>query len=578
LRSDNALLRCRDFARPHARGLAFSLLVGFGMMGAGLAIPPIVGAVIDALRAGERRTVVVLGLAVVGVGLAEAGLAYVRRTTAARASIGMERDMRDAIYARLQRLPVSFHDGWQSGQLLSRAMGDLSTIRRFIGFGLVFLVINVVQFGAALYLMIRLNAPLAVFTAAIAIPVVLFTRRFDLRYHDISRKVQDNEGDLTTIIEESTTGIRIIKAFGRAAFVTHRFGKQTDVVHDSSMEAVRLTASFWTLLHLLPNLNLMAVLGFGGWAVSTGRMSVGGLAAFVGYLNQLTWPIRSVGWILAGAEQARTAAERVFEVLDTQPSVSERPRAVKIDAAAGHIRFENVAFAYPGSLARVLDGLDLEVRPGETLAIVGLTGCGKTTVASLVPRLHDVSGGRVLLDGTDVRDATLHSLRGQIGMAFEEPILFSMSARENLLLGRARATDDDIRRALETADATFVYDLPWGLDTRIGEQGHSLSGGQRQRLALARAIIGNPRVLVLDDPLSAVDVHTEAQIEAALARVLSGTTALLSAHRPSTLALADRVALLDGGTIVATGTHTELLESVPLYRDVLSHDAREDAR
>jgi ATP-binding cassette subfamily B protein len=306
-------------------------------------------------------------------------------------------------------------------------------------------------------------------------------------------------------------------------------------------------------------------------------MTIGALVAFVSLQLMLVWPIDALGWIIATGQEAMTAADRIFEVFDTPPSIVDRSGAVQVRDLSGHVRFEGVQFGYPGSDAPVLRGIDLEIHPGETLALVGATGSGKTTLTSLVPRLYDVTAGRVTLDGRDVRDIRLASLRGLVGMAFEEPTLFSMSVRENLTLGRIDATDAEIRSALAVAQADFAYELPWGLDTRVGEQGLSLSGGQRQRLALARAVLARPRVLVLDDPLSALDVHTEALVEAALARVLRGTTALLVVHRPSTVSLADRVALLADGRIVATGTHSELLDTVPAYRAVLSAAAEEPA-
>ena len=439
----------------------------------------------------------------------------------------------------------------------------------------IFLILNAAQFVVIAFLLVRLNAGLALFTVLMGLPIVLLTRHFDRRYHTIARRVQDNQGDLTTIVEESATGIRIIKAFGRGPLVSARFARQADVVHDSSMDAVRLRGFFWALLHLLPNINLLAVLGVGGLAVISGSMTTGGLATFITYLLMLNWPIRSIGWILANGEEARAGAERLFEVWDSVPEIADRPGSAELLEARGELRFENVSFSYPGSDEPILHDVNLTIAPGETLAIVGVTGSGKTTLASLVPRLYDVTEGHVRLDGHDVRDLTVRSLRSHIGVAFEDPILFSMSVRENMLLGRPEASEEDLRAALETANATFVYDLPWGLDTRIGEQGYSLSGGQRQRLALARAVIGRPQVLVLDDPLSAVDVHTEALIESALERLLQGVTALLVVHRPSTLALADRVALLHGGTIVAVGTHSELMRSHPLYRDILSQEVEE---
>lgn len=557
------------------RRLVLSLIVGMAMMGTGLALPPIIGHVFDDLSVGRSDRLGLLSALILVVGAVEAALAFLRRYVAAKAAISMEGDIRNGFYAHLQRLHVGFHDGWQSGQLLSRAMGDLSTIRRFVGFGFMFLIINAVQFLVVSALMVRLNLGLALVTAVMAIPIMAITARFDRRYRAVSRRVQDTQGDLTTLIEESATGIRIIKAFGRSRLMSRRFAGQAQTVHDSSMAGTNMRASFWSLMHLLPNLNLAAVVAFGGIAVIHQDMSRGDLAAFITYLLMLTWPIRSIGWILANAEEARTAAERIFEVLDTPPAIADRPGALSPARIAGQVRFEGVSFSYPGSSEEILHDVNLTIAPGETLAIVGMTGSGKTTLASLIPRLYDATAGRVTLDGVDIADMALPSARRHVGVAFEDPVLFSMSARENLLLGHPDGTDDDIARALETANAMFVYDLPWGLDTRLGEQGYSLSGGQRQRLALARAVIARPQVLVLDDPLSAVDVHTEALIEAALARVLNGVTALLVVHRPSTLALADRVALLDGGTIVATGTHHDLLASHPLYRSVLSQETAE---
>jgi ATP-binding cassette subfamily B protein len=541
---------------------------------AGILVPVLTKAVIDGpIAHGERGRLVPLGLLALAFGLLEAFLAFVRRWVQSVAVLKIETAIRNDLYAHLQRLPVSFHDQWQTGQLLSRATTDLSVIRRFIGFGLVFLVTNVVTFVTVVVLLVSLYAPLGFVVGASALPLVWLSMTFERRYAEVSRRVQDQQGDLATQVEEAATGIRIVKAFGRRRLVNARFRTGAEQLYDSAMASVALRARFWSLLDLIPSLTLATVLLFGALAVGRGDLTIGGLVAFMSLMLYLVWPVEALGWILATGQEASTAAERLYEVFDTAPAIVDRPGARPLAAVEGRVRFESVTFAYPGSAEPVLRDVSLDIAPGETVALVGVTGSGKTTVASLVPRLYDVTSGRVTIDGVDVRDVTLTSLRRVVATAFEEPILFSASVRENLLLGTPDATDDDIAGALALAQAEFVHDLPYGLDTRVGEQGLSLSGGQRQRLALARAVIGRPSVLVLDDPLSALDVHTEALVEEALARVLRGTTALVVVHRPSTLALADRVALLEGGTITAVGTHHELMARYPSYRAILSQES-----
>jgi len=572
---NSALWRVKPYLRPYYGQLVAATLLASMGLGAATVIPLLTKAVIDGpLARGDRRGIALLALCTLGFGLLESFSAFTRRLTAGKVSLGLETTLRNELYAHLQRLPVAFHDNWQSGQLLSRAMSDCRIIRRFFGFGIVFFVVNIITFVAVLGLMFRLNPLLAGITALSAIPLIVMSLQFERKYLIVSRRVQDQDGDLTTRIEEGATGIRVIKAFGRRRLMREQFLRDATNLYESSMEQVRLRARFWALIDMVPNLTQAAILFGGALAVGRGTLSLGGLVAFISLLVLLIWPIESLGEILAMAEEATSAAERVYEVFDTVPTILDRPEAHDLATATGHVRFEGVGFRY-GDQDWILRDVDLEIRPGETLALVGVTGSGKTTLTSLLPRLYDVSDGRVTLDGTDVRDLTLSSLRRHVGVAFEEPTLFSASVRENLLLGWPEATEHDIDVALEVAQAEFVRDLPWGLDTRVGEQGLSLSGGQRQRLALARAIIGRPQVLVLDDPLSALDVHTESMVEEALRRVLQGVTALLVVHRPSTLALADRVAFLHEGTIAAVGTHSELMERVPAYADVLSQQAED---
>jgi ATP-binding cassette subfamily B protein len=482
----------------------------------------------------------------------------------------MEYEIRNDLYAHLQRLPIAFHDRWQSGQLLSRITTDLSVIRRFLSFGLIFLIVNIGTYIAVVLLLLRLYWPLGIVVALSGVPLFLSSREFSKQYLTISRLQQDQLGDLATLVEESAQGVRLIKAFGRRGYMGGRFGAQARLVHDTGLRKARLLARSWAEFDAVPNVTLAIVLVGGAYAVAVHQLTVGGLVAFISLQLMLIWPIDALGWIIANGQESMTAADRIYEVFDVAPSIVDGTATVDRSTVKGWLRFEGVEFRYPGGEAPILRNIDLTVAPGETIAIVGVTGSRKTSLVSLVPRLYDVTGGRITLDGVDIRELTLDSLRAAVGVAFEEPTLFSMSVRENLTLGRPEATDEEIAEALAVAQAGFVYDLPWGLATRVGEQGLSLSGGQRQRLALARAVLARPRVLVLDDPLSALDVHTEALVEEALGRVLRGTTALVVVHRPSTVALADRVALLRDGRIAAVGTHSELLARVPEYRAVLS--------
>jgi ATP-binding cassette subfamily B protein len=402
------------------------------------------------------------------------------------------------------------------------------------------------------------------------VPIAIFSNIFHNRYKVIARRLQDLTGDMTTTIEEMATGVRIIKAFGRMPLMQRRFEHEARQIRETSLQGIKQRAVLWTELNSLPNLSLVAVLLVGGVNVVQGRLTIGGLVAFMSYVFMLIWPMDAIGWVLSMSEECQTASQRLNEVLDSHPEVTDRPGARPLERFRGRLEFRGVGFKYPKSNEWILRDFNLVVEPGETVGLVGRTGSGKTSLAYLVPRLYDVSEGSVLLDGIDVRDILLRSLRSHVGFAFEDPILFSASVHENLVMGRPIDSDEELKRAIEIAQAGFVWDLPWGLETRVGEQGYTLSGGQRQRLALARAVLGGPPLLVLDDPLSSVDVHTEAAIEEALGRVLEGVTGLLVVHRPSTLALADRVVLIDGGTVAAVGTHTELMRSNELYRALLS--------
>ncbi|HEV8063608.1 MAG TPA: ABC transporter ATP-binding protein [Acidimicrobiales bacterium] len=568
--SYRSLWRLRTYVRPYRPQMALMLVCATVAVAASTFIPLILEAVVDGpIARGDRGELIPMFLIALGLGCLEAALIVARRRVQSIAIVKVEREIRNNLYARLQKLPVEFHDRWQTGQLLSRTTTDLSTIRRFLGFGAIFFIVDGLQYLAVMALLIATYVPLGLVAVVTTLPVIWLAKNFGHGYSSISRRVQDQQGDLATLTEEAATGMRVVKAFGRGPLMQARFGGSARVLRGSALELVKLRARFWGWLTLVPNVTMAAAVLIGGLAVARGALTVGALVAFTTLLVLLQFPIIDLGWILSMAQEAGTAADRVCEIFDAAMLVDDRPGAVPLVKSTGRLVFENVGFSYPGATTPVLRDITLTLEPGETVAIVGLTGSGKSTLASLPARLYDVTTGRITLDGVDVRDMTLESLRDHVAVVFEDPVLFSMSVRENLVLGRADASEGDIAEALELAQAGYVYDLPWGLDTRIGEQGLSLSGGQRQRLALARAVIARPSVLVLDDPLSALDVHTEALVEESLARVLREVTGLLVVHRPSTVALANRVALLRDGVLVAVGTHHQLMER-PDYASVLS--------
>jgi ATP-binding cassette subfamily B protein len=566
-----ALWRLRSYLRPYMGRLVVMLAAACASVATALVIPLLTKALIDsALATGDRSLLLPIGLAATGLGIAQAALNFTRRWVQASAVTGMEQAMRRDLYAHLQRLDVGFHDEWQSGQLLSRATTDLSAIRRFAGFGTVFLITNLVTFVAVVALLIHLNWWLGLITGGVFLPVGLVSTRFERRYRVLSRQAQDQQGDLATYVEEAATGIAVLKALGRRARAQATHGAQASLVYRTQLDKVRQRGAFWATLDLIPNAVIGLIVLLGAIATSQHTLTLGGLVAFITLTLELVWPIEAMGYILASGQEAATAAQRVYEILDTPPAVVSRPGA---DRAAPpgpvRLRFDRVEFRYPGTRRPVLRGVTLELKPGETLALTGATGSGKTTLLHLVPRLADPAAGAITLNGTDIRDLPLPVLRSLIGSGFEDATLFSVSVRENVTYGAPDATDEQIEQALAVAHASFVARLPWGLETRIGEQGMALSGGQRQRLALARAILAKPPLLILDDPLSALDVRTEEKVTAALRDALAGTTALLVAHRPSTVLLADRVALLADGRIAATGTHAELLATEPRYAELM---------
>ena len=573
-----ALRRYVRYLRPYRRFVVVFGVAQLGSLAAAASIPKLIQYIVDGpvTHAGLGRLFEMTGVLVL-VALLEFVLVLLRRHYSGVASLGMETDLRNDFYAHLQSLQISFHDNWQSGQLLSRAIADIATVRRFVGFGLIWFLQTIVTFAVVFVLMLQLDWQLALVVVACMVPIAFCSHAFHERYKVVARRLQDLSGDLTTTIEEMATGVRIIKAFGRMPLMQRRFEEDAQNIRLWGLKGMRVRAELWSQLNFLPNLSLVAVLLLGGVNVVQGRLTIGGLVAFMSYVFMLTWPMDAIGWVLSMSEECQTASQRLTEVMDSRPEIADLPGARIVERCSGRLEFRGVGFRYPKSDEWVLRDLDLVVEPGETVGIVGRTGSGKTSLAYLAPRLYDVTEGQVLLDGVDVRELALRSLRSHIGFAFEDPILFSASVHENLVMGRSAVSDAELKRAIDVAQAGFVWELPWGLETRVGEQGYTLSGGQRQRLALARAVLGSPPVLILDDPLSSVDVHTEAAIEEALARVLEGRTGLLVVHRPSTLALADRVALVDGGTVVEVGTHAELMRGNALYRALLAQEYEDEA-
>lgn len=616
-----SLVRLWPFARPVRARLFTAAFVAVLASCVSLVIPLVLKWLVDGPVAERDPGGTWLGGGILLLlGLAEALLFGLRRWLVARPLAGVEAAMREALYRHLQRLPVAFHDRWSSGQLLSRGTTDLQTLRLFLAFPLTFLLVNGVTILVGAVLLLAQRWSLGLVLLAPVLPLMVLCSVFEAKYGRAARRTQDQLGDLTTVVEESVLGIRIIKGFGRHRSQTEAFRKLTRALRTSELRKARLLAWIWGCNTTLPEIAIGGALVLGTLQVADGVLSAGTLVAFLSTALALRWPVESIGFLLAMSNEAAAATDRYFEVLDVpavdeaaggaaagdasarDEPVAETPTrdapardapvrdAPAVDAPAadapvrhasepvgtGGLVFSGVQFRYPDAppdSPPLLKDITLHIHPGETMALVGATGSGKTTLTALVPRLYDPTAGRISLDGRDLATLGRDEVRALVAMAFEEPTLFSATAAENVLMGGEGAQGSDLRRALEVAQADgFVDALPEGAATQVGEQGLSLSGGQRQRLALARAVVGRPRFLILDDPLSALDVHTEALVEAALRQVLATTTALVVAHRPSTVLLADRVALLSGGRITAVGTHHALLRDHPEYATLMSGD------
>ena len=538
-----------------------------------LAIPQFLRTLVDGLKGGTFEILLFAVLAVLGMGLMEATMVLLRRWLVLTPGTHVEAGLRRTLYAKLQDLPVAFHDKWPSGQLLSRASGDLSMIRRWLSFGLVLLVANILTIVIGFAVLYSYNWILATVFLVIMSPLWVLGFRFEKQYHITARLSQDQAGDLATAVEESVHGIRVLKSFGRGGFITDKFARDALRLRDTELKKAKMVSGLWFFFSTIPDIALGTCLIIGIGQIAQGDLTLGALSAFILTTRVLHWPIDSIGFLLSMTIDARTAVERFFEVIDTKVDIADPEQPKSLTKPVGRLVFENVHFRYqdaPQDQDDLLNGIDLEIEPGESIALIGITGCGKTSLTALATRLYEVTAGSIKLDGVDIRDFSREELRSHIAMAFEDSTLFSDSVRNNVLLGRPDSTEEELKQALEIAQAQFVYDLPDGLETKIGEEGLSLSGGQRQRLALARAVAAKPAVLVLDDPLSALDVDTEAMVEDALRTVLKATTALIVAHRPSTVQLADRVALLQDGKITAVGKHSDLLASNEHYRYVIS--------
>lgn len=577
-----ALRRLYPYVRPAIPRIVLGMVSALLAAIVALLIPLVLRGLVDGpLQSGESSAIWPAFVLVLVLGTAEAGLIALRRWFVLTPGTHVEARMRNGLYSHLQDLPVSFHDRWPSGQLLSRAVSDLGLIRRWLSFGIVLLVVNIMTILVGFVFLVSISWILGVIFMVMSIPLWIYGYLFEKKYSTVARRSQDQSGDLATTVEESVHGIRVLKAFGRGTYALKGFASQAEDLRGTEIEKARAIAGIWLWLLLVPDLTFAVCLAVGVWLAANGTLSIGDLVAFFATATVLRFPVESIGFLLSMTFDARTATDRFFEVLDSQNTITDPENPKTITEPHGRLVFEAVHFRYPDAAADVpdlVDGVDLALEPGETMALVGITGSGKSTLTALTTRLYDVTGGRVTIDGVDIRDLRRAELRTHLAMAFEDATLFSASVRDNVLLGRPESTEEELAEALDIAQAAFVYGLPNGLDTMVGEEGLSLSGGQRQRLALARAIAAKPAVLVLDDPLSALDVDTEALVEAGLRRVLSQTTALIVAHRPSTVTLADRVALLQNGRVTAVGTHSQLLASNDHYRFVISSLEDEEAR
>jgi ATP-binding cassette, subfamily B, bacterial len=564
--------RLLGFLAPYRGQVVASALLAAGTQAAGLTVPYLTGEVIDAARAGGSRSQIYTyaGL-IVGAGVLRGTLMFFRRWLAGRLSLAVEYDLRNRMYAHMQRLSYRFFDRHQTGQLLSRATVDVQAVRVFLGYGLIFFSQHLFTIVSVLVVLSLLNLQLTLVALAITPVLAAMAFRYSRVSHPVLKEVQQRVADVTTQAEENVVGVRVVKAFAQEQSESQRFRLGSERIFRQAVRAARLQARYVPAMSSLPSLAVAGVLLVGGYQVVHGRLTLGEFFAVNSYLLLLMLPLRAIGMWVGQYQRAMASGERVFEVLDEERDIVERPGAAALPEGPGAVRFEGVMFGYDPARP-VLSGIDLEITAGETVALIGPTGCGKTTLTTLIPRFYDVDEGRVVLDGMDVRDATLDSLRGAIGIVGQDTFLFSTTVAENIAYGAPRATPEQIVEAATRAQAhDFIMDLPDGYDTRVGERGLTLSGGQRQRIAIARALLMDPRVLILDDATASVDATTEARIKLALREVMRGRTTLIIAHRLSTISLATNVVVLDRGRIVARGEHEALLEQSEVYQQIHRH-------
>jgi ATP-binding cassette, subfamily B, bacterial len=564
--------RLLGFLGPYKWSLAVSIVLAAASQAAAIALIRVTQSIIDkGIRPGDQEVVWILVGVIAALGLVKALLMVGRRFISGKQALGVEFDMRNALYGHLLKLSFGFYDRHQTGQLMSRATVDLQSVRFFLGYGLIFFAQNLFTIVGATAIMFWTDWRLALVALAITPALIVLAYRYSSVSHPVLRDVQQRIADVTTVAEENIVGVHVVKSFAQEEVEAEKFAQRSEAVFQRTVDANRQRSIYVPLLSFIPLLAQAGILLVGGWMVVHNELTVGEFFAFNLYVSLLIMPLRMLGMWIGQSQRATASGERIFQILDEPEEIAERSGAVELPPGEGRITFEGVTFGYDPERP-VLDGIELEVEPGRSIAVIGHTGSGKTTLTALVPRFYDVTTGRVLVDGTDVRDVTLTSLRRSIAVISQDPFLFSTTVRENIAFGVPDATDEDVGRAARLAQAhEFVAALPQGYETVIGERGITLSGGQRQRIAIARAIVTNPRILILDDATASVDATTEAKIRTGLREAMEGRTTLIIAHRLSTISLADEIVVLDHGRIAARGTQGELAERSAVYREIYEH-------